>query len=135
MEAYDQLREMLLVEDKHQGYYFDLKYVLKKAHSDLPRDEVNRIIASFENRSLVSTPARKTRGSQLLVKVNPAAYSYFEDRKLIIETEKAEAAANALKEIEERKDRSRSIKTTFIGYVAGLFSGIALMWFMIKLFP
>ncbi|HWR31443.1 MAG TPA: hypothetical protein VN631_16575 [Negativicutes bacterium] len=135
MEEFDQVLQILMDEDKHQGYFFDLKYILKKAHSDLQRDEIIRIVGSMEAKGLVSTPARKTKGAQLLVKVNPSAYDYFknrEERKAILAAEEAEAAAKALEESEER---SWNIKMAFWSYVAGLISGLALMWSMVKFFP
>ena len=131
MEAYDRILKTLLEMDDHQGTFFGLKYTLEKYHPDLAQEEISRILERLEAKGLISTPARKMRGAQLLVKVNPSAYTYYQNREELLAaaaTEKSEAAAEALAEIEDWEERQWNLKMISIGFIAGLIAGIALMW-------
>ena len=131
MKAQDQVLKTLLDLDNHHGEFFNLKSSLELAHPDLSQDDITEILGRLKKMSLISTPVHKLKGPMNFVKVNPAAYIYYQnraDRDEAEATAKAEADAKAMAEIEDWEDRSWNIKVLLIGYAAGLASGIVLMW-------
>ena len=132
----DRVLKTLLDEDKKQGNFFSLHYTLEKAHPDLDRDDILRILERFESQRLINLSAKRIKGTPF-VRVNAAAYTFFnngEQRQAAEEAAKAEADALALAEIEDWEDRSWNYKMLSIGFIAGLISGIALMWLKGKFF-
>ena len=132
----DRVLKTLLDEDKKQGNFFSLHYTLEKAHPDLDRDDILRILERFEAQRLINLSAKRIKGTPF-VRVNAAAYTFFnnrEQRQAAEEAAKAEADALALAEIEDWEDRSWNYKMLSIGFIAGLISGIALMWLKGKFF-
>lgn len=132
----DRVLKTLLDEDKKQGNFFSLHYTLEKAHPDLDRDDILRILEKFESQRLINLSAKRIKGTPF-VRVNAAAYTFFnnrEQRQAAEEAAKAEADALALAEIEDWEDRSWNYKMLSIGFIAGLISGIALMWLKGKFF-
>ena len=132
----DRVLKTLLDEDKKQGNFFSLHYTLEKAHPDLDRDDILRILERFESQRLINLSAKRIKGTPF-VRVNAAAYTFFnnrEQRQAAEEAAKAEADALALAEIEDWEDRSWNYKMLSIGFIAGLISGIALMWIKGKFF-
>ena len=137
MDDKDRVLKTLLDEDKKQGNFFSLHYTLEKAHPNLDRDDILRILEKFESERLINLSARRIKGTPF-VRVNPAAYSYYNNRELRKAAEdaaKAEADALALAEIEEWEERSWNYKMISVGFVAGLIAGIILMWLKGKYFP
>ena len=138
MKALDQVLGTLLDMDDQRGDFFNLKSSLEYAHPDLSEDELSDILDRLKKMKLISTPAHKMKGSPRFVKVNPSAYIYYQNRE---ERDAAEVAAReaakekALEEIEEWEDRSWSYRTLLIGYIAGIISGISLMWVKAAFFP
>ena len=131
MKAHDQVLKTLLEMDNHQGDFFNLKSSLEFEHPDLSQEEIADILVRLKKMKLITTPAYKMKASMRFVKVNPAAYTYFQNREDHDRAEanaKAENNAKALAEIEEWEERSWNYKMIVFGYVAGLASGIALMW-------
>ena len=136
MDEKDRVLKTLLDEDKKQGNFFSLHYTLEKAHPDLDRDDILRILERFESQRLINLSAKRIKGTPF-VRVNAAAYTFFnnrEQRQAAEEAAKAEADALALAEIEDWEDRSWNYKMLSIGFIAGLISGIALMWLKGKFF-
>ena len=132
----DRVLKTLLDEDKKQGNFFSLHYTLEKAHPDLDRDDILRILERFESQRLINLSAKRIKGTPF-VRVNAAAYTFFnnrEQRQAAEEAAIAEADALALAEIEDWEDRSWNYKMLSIGFIAGLISGIALMWLKGKFF-
>ena len=131
MKAHDLVLKTLIELDGHQGDFFNLKSSLEYAHPDLSQDEIADILDRLKKMKLISTPTYKMKGSALFIKVNPGAYIYFQNKA---ERESAETAAiedakaEALSEIEDWEERSWNYKMLLIGFIAGLVSGVALMW-------
>ena len=138
MEDNDRVLKTLLDEDKKQGNFFSLRYILGKAHPDLSQEELIKILEKLEAKRLISLSSRKMQGSTPFVRVNPPAYAYYDNRearKAAEEAEKADADATAMAEIEEWEERTWNYKMLGVGFIAGLLSGIAIMWGMAKFFP
>lgn len=122
MKASDRILETLLDMDNHQGVFFNLKSSLEYAHPDLSPDEIADILTRFKRMKLISTQAYQINGSTRFIKVNPAAYVYYENR----DARDAEDAIPDSVASENIPDRSWNLKLIFTGYVAGLVSGILL---------
>jgi hypothetical protein len=132
----DRVLKTLLDEDKKQGNFFSLHYTLEKAHPDLDREDILRILERFESQRLISLSAKRIKGTPF-ARVNAAAYAYYDNRELrqaAEEAAKAEAESQALAEIEEWEERSWNYKMIAVGFVGGLLTGIALMWLKGKFF-
>ena len=137
MDEKDRVLKTLLDEDKNQGNFFSLHYTLEKAHPDLDRESILRILERFESQRLISLSAKRIKRTPF-ARVNPSAYTYYNNRELRKAAEdaaKAEADALALAEIEEWEERTWNYKMISVGFVAGLISGILLMWLKGKYFP
>lgn len=133
----DRVLKTLLDEDKKQGNFFSLHYTLEKAHPDLDRDDILRILEKLEAKRLISLSAKRIKGTPF-VRVNAAAYTFFdsrEQRQAAEEAAKAEADALALAEIEDWEERSWNYKMLSVGFIAGLISGMTIMWGVRKLIP
>ena len=131
LKAQDRVLKTLLELDNHHGEFFNLKSSLELAHPDLSQEDITEILGRLKKMSLISTPAHKLKGPMNFVKVNPAAYIYYQNREERDAAEaaaKAEADAKAMAEIEDWEDRSWNMKVLLVGYAAGLVSGIVLMW-------
>lgn len=131
MKKHDQVLKTLLDLDDHQGNYFNLRSTLENIHPDLSRDELYDILNQFRTKKLISASIPKTKREISFIRVNAAAYAYYKNREALDEAEKlekAEAAARALAELEASQERIWNYKMTLIGYIAGLISGIAIMW-------
>jgi hypothetical protein len=136
MDEKDRVLKTLLDEDKKQGNFFSLHFTLEKAHPDLDRADILQILEKFEAKRLISLSAKRIKGTPF-VRVNSAAYSYYnnrEQRQAAEEAARAEAEAQALAEIEEWEERSWNYKMIAFGFVGGLLTGIALMWLKGKFF-
>ena len=136
MDEKDRVLKTLLDEDKKQGNFFSLHYTLEKAHPDLDRADILRILERFESQRLISLSAKRIKGTPF-ARVNAAAYTYFDNRELrqaAEEAAKAEADALALAEIEDWEERTWNYKMISAGFVAGLITGIGLMWLKGKFF-
>ena len=136
MDDKDRVLKTLLDEDKKQGNFFSLHYTLEKAHPDLDRADILRILEHFESQRLISLSAKRIKGTPF-ARVNAAAYTYFDNRELrqaAEEAAKAEADALALAEIEDWEERTWNYKMISVGFVAGLITGIGLMWLKGKYF-
>ena len=136
MDDKDRVLKTLLDEDKKQGNFFSLHYTLEKAHPDLDRADILRILEHFESQRLISLSAKRIKGTPF-ARVNAAAYTYFDNRELrqaAEEAAKAEADALALAEIEDWEERTWNYKMISVGFVAGLITGIGLMWLKGKFF-
>ena len=136
MDDKDRVLKTLLDEDKKQGNFFSLHYTLEKAHPDLDRADILRILERFESQRLISLSAKRIKGTPF-ARVNAAAYTYFDNRELrqaAEEAAKAEADALALAEIEDWEERTWNYKMISVGFVAGLITGIGLMWLKGKFF-
>jgi hypothetical protein len=132
----DRVLKTLLDEDKKQGNFFSLHYTLEKAHPDLDRADILRILERFESQRLISLSAKRIKGTPF-ARVNAAAYTYFDNRELrqaAEEAAKAEAEAQALAEIEEWEERNWNYKMITVGFVGGLIAGIGIMWLKGKFF-
>ena len=136
MDDKDRVLKTLLDEDKKQGNFFSLHYTLEKAHPDLDREDILRILERFESQRLISLSSKRIKGTPF-ARVNPTAYAYFDNqelRKAAANAAKAEADALALAEIEDWEERTWNYKMLSVGFVAGLISGILLMWLKGKYF-
>ena len=123
MDEKDRVLKTLLDEDE-------------KAHPDLDRESILRILERFESQRLISLSAKRIKGTPF-ARVNPSAYTYYNNRELRKAAEdaaKSEADALALAEIEEWEERTWNYKMISVGFVAGLISGILLMWLKGKYF-
>lgn len=130
MDEKDRVLKTLLDEDKKQGNFFSLHYTLEKAHPDLDRKSILQILERFESQRLISLSSKRIKGTPF-ARVNPTAYAYFDNqelRKAAANAAKAEADALALAEIEDWEERTWNYKMLSVGFVAGLISGILLMW-------
>ncbi len=137
MDEKDRVLKTLLDEDKKQGNFFSLHYTLDKAHPDLDRDDILRILERFEAKRLISLSAKRIKGTPF-VRVNSAAYSYYnnrEQRQAAEDAAKAEAESQAMAEIEDWEERSWNYKMISVGFVGGLITGIGIMWGMRRFFP
>lgn len=136
MDEKDRVLKTLLDEDKKQGNFFSLHYTLEKAHPDLERADILRILEKFENQRLISLSAKRIKGTPF-VRVNSAAYSYYnnrEQRQAAEEAAKAAVESQAMAEIEDWEERTWNYKLISVGFVGGLITGIALMWLKGKFF-
>lgn len=136
MDEKDRVLKTLLDEDKKQGNYFSLHYTLEKAHPDLDRADILRILERFESQRLINLSAKRIKGTPF-ARVNPSAYNYFDNRELrkaAEEAAKAEAESQAMAEIEDWEERSWNYKLIAVGFIGGLITGIVLMWIKGKYF-
>ena len=63
MDEKDRVLKTLLDEDKNQGNFFSLHYTLEKAHPDLDRESILRILERFESQRLISLSAKRIKGT------------------------------------------------------------------------
>lgn len=131
MKTQDEILKTLLDLDNYHGDFFNLKSSLELGHPELTQEEINDALNHLKRMKLISTPTYKMKGSSRFIKVNPEAYSYYQNREARYAAEAAardESHSMALEEIEDWEERSWNYKMIGIGFAAGLVSGIFLMW-------
>lgn len=121
---------------KTRSNFFSLHYTLEKAHPDLDRESILRILERFESQRLISLSAKRIKGTPF-ARVNPSAYTYYNNRELRKAAEDAASRGGCFGAGGNRgmgRTRAWNYKMISVGFVAGLISGILLMWLK-NIFP
>ncbi len=131
MEQYDYFLKTLMIADQKRGTFISSKSLLDKHRLHFSPDKTIKAIDYLESKGFIQTSAKKIKGLPIFIRVTPDAYDYFKEKeatKALLALKRVSIHENPQYSAEIFEPEPTRRKNTLKVYVAGIISGVFLMW-------